>query len=314
MAFEVRVSGDNREQAFVLHDTTTGTTAEIYRFGALLNEFSIQLNGQPFNIVDGFTSPAEAASTITPAFKSAKLSPFTCRLHHGKYSFAGKPYTIEKFYLPPHAIHGIIFDALYEVKATQADEHAAAVTLQYHYAGTDAGYPFAYDITVLWQLKKNNNLTVTTTLEHQNDTPIPVADGWHPYFKMETPIDDCTLQFDGAALLEFDDTLIPTGKVLPDHRFAEGTSLDGIFLDNCFALDPLTPQAGCVFSSKQLRLTVSPATSYPYLQVYTPEHRKSIAIENLSAPPDAFNNGIGLLLAEKNKPAIFSTTYRVETI
>jgi aldose 1-epimerase len=131
---------------------------------------------------------------------------------------------------------------------------------------------------------------------------------------METPVDSCTLQFDGAALLEFDDTLIPTGKVLPDHRFAEGTSLDGIFLDNCFALDPLTPQAGCVFSSKQLQLTISPAASYPYLQVYTPEHRKSIAIENLSAPPDAFNNGIGLLLAEKNKPAIFSTTYRVETI
>jgi aldose 1-epimerase len=314
MAFEVQVSGNDRDQAIVLRDTTTGTTAEIYRFGALLNGFSILFHGRPFNVVDGFASPAEAATTITPAFKSAKLSPFTCRLHQGRYSFAGTPYTIEKFYLPPHAIHGIIYDAVYDIKATHANETAASVTLQYHYAATDAGYPFAYDITVQWELKKNNALTVTTTLEHQLETAIPVADGWHPYFKLDTPVDNCTLEFDSAAMLEFDETLIPTGKVLPDHRFTEATSLNGIFLDNCFVLDPLTTQAECILSSRQLKLTITPAKSYPYLQVYTPEHRQSIAIENLSAPPDAFNNGIGLLLAEKNKPAIFSTTYRVETI
>src|SRR6187402_986096 len=104
MAFEVRVSGDNSDQAFVLHDTSSGTTAEIYRFGALLNGFSIGLHGQPFNAVDGFSSPAAAAATITPAFQSAKLSPFPCRLHHGQYHFQGQAYTIEKFYLPPHAI------------------------------------------------------------------------------------------------------------------------------------------------------------------------------------------------------------------
>lgn len=315
MAFEVQVSGDQADRTIILRDATDGTRAEIYCFGALLNEFSLPLHEELlFNVVDGFHSPFDAAATITPAFKSAKLSPFTCRLHHGKYDFNGQAYEIEKFYLPPHAIHGIIYDAVYEVTDTHANETSASVTMRYHYAGTDAGYPFPYDITVQWELGAKHTLTVTTTIQHNLDTAIPVADGWHPYFKLETGIDNCQLQFDGAALLEFDATLIPTGKVLPDHRFTEPALLEGIFLDNCFALDPLMKQPSCVLSSPELRLTITPDKSYPYLQVYTPAHRGSIAIENLSAPPDAFNNGIGLLLAEKNKPTIFSTTYRVETI
>lgn len=314
MAFSIQLSGNESEQAFLLKDEVSGVTAEIYRLGALLNSFCIPFEGSFMNVIDGFDSPATAATDLTPAFKSARLSPFTCRLHHGQYNFDGKAYTIEKFYLPPHAIHGIIFDVVYDVVSTHADEDSASVTLRYRYAGSDAGYPFSYASTVHWELKPAHQLTVTTTVNNEEATPIPLADGWHPYFKLDKGVNECTLQFDGASLIEFDNTLIPTGKVITDNRFTEGQLLGDTFLDNCFALDPLTENPACVLSTEKLKLTISPDRSYPYLQVYTPAHRQSIAIENLSAPPDAFNNGIGLLLAEKGKPAIFSTTYRVETI
>lgn len=315
MAFEIHVSGIDKEQAIVLQDTTSGAYAEIYCVGALLNNFSLPLNGTAFNVVDAFTSPAEAAADITNGFKSAKLNPFTCRMHKGEYSYAQQSYKIEKFYLPPHAIHGIIYDAVYEVKATSVTEEAASVTLFYHYPGSDAGYPFTYDVTVVWTLQKGNRLSVTTTVQHNNPSAIPLADGWHPYFKLDVPVDECSLQFTSNTQLEFDETLIPTGKELADSRFAHApASLNGVFLDNCFAIDKSAAVPSCVYSSKQLKLTITPDASYPYLQIYTPPHRQSIAIENLSAPPDAFNNKIALLNAEKDTSYQFTTTYTIETV
>ena len=314
MAFEVQVQDIGKDQVILLKDNSTGTTAEIFSIGALLNSFSLPVQGKLFNIIDGFSNPAEAAGSITDGFKSAKLSPFTCRMHHGEYQHQGTDYKIEKFYLLTHAIHGIIYDAPYTIADTKASEQGASVTLQYHYPGTDAGYPFTYDVTVQWQLQAGNHLTVTTTIQHQNDTAIPLADGWHPYFKLDVPVNDCVLQFDGRTQLEFDDTLIPTGKLFADERFVEGALMQDTFLDNCFVLDAPVTQPRCTYSSPLLKLTIQPDKAYPYLQIYTPSHRQSIAIENLSAPPDAFNNKKGLILAEKNTPVQFSTTYIIETI
>ncbi|RXK83433.1 aldose 1-epimerase [Filimonas effusa] len=314
MSFEVRISGNNTDQAIILEDTTSGTKAEIYRFGALLNNFSVVLESGLFNTVDGFQNPAGATQTITPFFQSAKLSPFPCRLKLGKYHFGGKDFTIQKYYDAPNALHGLLYDAVFDIVSTASDASGASVTLQHHYNGSDAGYPFNYDIQVIWELKQGNTLTVTTTVTHENPTAIPIADGWHPYFKLDDTIDSCTLQFNSNSMLEFDATLIPTGKIHDDKRFADPAVLEGIFLDNCFALDTTVQQPVCILEGKQLRLTIIPDQSYPYLQLYTPSHRKSIAIENLSAAPDAFNNGIGLMRLEKNTPAIFSTTYRLETI
>lgn len=65
---------------------------------------------------------------------------------------------------------------------------------------------------------------------------------------------------------------------------------------------------------KKLQLEISCDKLYPILQVYTPDHRKSIAIENLSAAPDAFNNGIGLTALAAGKEITYSTCYSIRNI
>jgi aldose 1-epimerase len=50
------------------------------------------------------------------------------------------------------------------------------------------------------------------------------------------------------------------------------------------------------------------------LQIYTPPHRKSIAIENLSSAPDAFNNKIGLIELGPEDSHAFQTRYRIESL
>ena len=318
MSFEVSVNEHSEYPIITLKDTDTGSEAEIYTFGGLLNAFRIPVKGKFVNIVEGFSSASDAKKNITNGFKSAKLSPFVCRMRKGSYLLGDKTYRVNKHYLGEHAIHGLLYDSIYKVMHSESSNTKASVTLEYQYEGTDEGYPFPYHITLKWKLETcvtdnlgGNKLTVATTVSHHNPQSIPFADGWHPYFTLGDSIDNCTLQFNSVEQFEYDVDLLPTGKKITDTRFINGRSLQNINLDNSFGLEA---PGKCVLSNELLRLTVEPDDNYPVLQIYTPTHRKSIAIENLSGAPDNFNNGMGLILLPPDQPKTFTTSYTVTAL
>ena len=313
MGFTASINNENVFPVITLTDTLSGSNAQIFSLGALLNQFNINTEKSTLNVVDGFVSPQDAIENITNGFKSAFLSPFTCRMNEGKYAFDGTAYQVEKFFLPPHAIHGIVFDAIFTIEETQSTDTFSSVTLAYTYNKQDAGYPFSYSVKHIWKLEANNKLTVDSTVQHQNSHPIPYAQGWHPYFTLGTNVDESVLQFSTNKQVVFDETLLPTGQIIEDNRFVEGSLLKDIFLDNCFHLAGDANQT-CVLKNDTIQITISPSSAYPYLQVYTPPHRNSIAIENLSGAPDCFNNGLGLQLLQPNEPTSFSTTYSVTLV
>jgi aldose 1-epimerase len=313
MRFATNINRQYSSPSIELIDTFSQTKVEIFCFGGLLNSFSIQQKNTSFNVVDGYKNVDDCVAQKNTWFKSCKLSPFVCRLKNGEYEFQNQIYKIEKFYLGNHAMHGAVYDAVYAVKSLEANDSNACAILQYQYAGTDNGFPFAYSIKLIWKLEANNKLSVTSVIEHQNEFSIPYCEGWHPYFKLDEPIDDCNLQFDGNEMLEFDETLIPTGKLVNDDRFLNSTLLKNIELDNCYLLSKIS-QPKCVLKSKQLSLSIMPSESYPYLQVFIPDHKKNIAIENLSAAPDAFNNKIGLLMLKPNSEYSFTTSYQIDVL
>ncbi|MES2331885.1 MAG: aldose 1-epimerase [Bacteroidota bacterium] len=310
MPFETNVTRESGHPVITLTDTETGCQAEIYGFGGLLNAFRIPGKEHLINMIDGFSSVKDAMENITNGFKSTKLSPFVCRMNSGEYRFENQAYTIQKFFLAGHAIHGLLYDAAFEVTQMTSDPVAASVTLEFDYSGTDAGYPFPYKITISWKLEPGNKLSVSTSLTNQNKTSIPIADGWHPYFTLGGSVDDCTLQFDSDCQLEYDAALLPTGKKFTDTRFTNGTSLRGIELDNSFELDK-NIDAKCILENDAFKLTIEPDKSYPLLQIYIPPHRNSIAIENLSGAPDNFNNGTGLIMLASGEEKVFGTSYSV---
>ncbi len=313
MAFEVNIQGDTEEQVITLRDTTIGTEAEIYTFGALMNAFRTPVKGVMMNVVEGFSSVTDAKENVLSGFKSTKLSPFVCRMRKGKYYFNETYYQIGKYYLGEHAIHGLVFDQTYTITGTKNNEEAASVTLSANYGGDDPGYPFPYSLQVAWTLQSGNKLTVSTTIAHQNLIAIPYTDGWHPYFTLGGNADEWTLQFDANQQFEYDADLLPTGKKFRDTRFEEARSLKGIELDNSFELNT-EGNAACMLANQALRLTICPDNSYPILQVYIPANRKSIAIENLSGAPDNFNNGIHLLHLPPGEEKTFTTSYRLEVL
>lgn len=313
--FSIEKKSENGFNKIILRNDITNNYATILpECGAILHEFVVYQNGEKINVVDSYQSMDEFKNEVTAkGYKGCKLSPFVCRINNAKYSFGEKEYTIEKSLLGNHAIHGELFDRPFTITAETANEINASVTMKYEYRSEDPGYPFKYDCIVTWQLEAENKLTVTTESINKDKGLIPMQDGWHPYFTLGESINDLQLEFQSLKIVEFNEELIPTGNLSDYRLFSSLKKIEDTFLDNCFTLDEQECQPLCVLRNptKNIEVQFLPDESYPFLQIYTPPHRKSIAIENISGPPDAFNNGMGYTTLEAGQSALFTATYKI---
>jgi aldose 1-epimerase len=313
MRFSIHHKQENNLDLIVLQDSQTKTEAVVLpAFGALLHEFSIVINNKLFNIIDNYKSSEHIKNELSVNFKSAKLSPFACRIPDGKYSFNENNFEFQTRFMDGSAIHGLLYNKPFALIKEFASDENASITLQYDYKKDDAGYPYNYRCEIEYTLSDNNSLQVKTTINNLSDVTIPIADGWHPYFQLGGKIDNWSLQFNAENILEFDDKLIPTGKLLNYNKFNQPHLIEDTELDNCFLLNKAINGAACrlINPSNKLSLSFFPDKNYPYLQIYTPPNRASIAIENLSAAPDAFNNKMGLTLLLAGSSQTFTVIYQ----
>ena len=316
--FSIKSKIENGFDIIQLTDESNGTYAEIIpSCGAILDSFVVIKNAEEINVIESYDDYDDFTNNVTSkGFLGSKLSPFVCRINNGKYNFAGKDYTVEKFYLGKNAIHGLLYDQSFNVKAQQANDNSAAITMACEYNGTDPGFPFNYECIVTYELEAHNRLNIFTEIINKDKVSIPMQDGWHPYFKLGAKIDYLKLQFRSFEKVEFNADLIPTGKLIPYKEFDKLKELGNTSFDNCFTLNFSEGQPICLLqnSEKNMEIEIHTDESYPYLQLYTPPHRDSIAIENLSGPPDAFNNKMGYKTLEPGEAATFNTTYKISLL
>lgn len=316
--FKTEESETNGFALVVLQDRTSGSSVEIIpSCGAILHGFSIPQQQGNLNVIDHYQSKQDFETNLTThGFKSCKLTPFACRIKDAKYHFNGKEYRPEKYLLGKNAIHGLIYDKTFEVISTHADDNGAEVVMRYAYRGEEKGYPFHFDCIVAYKLSPGNRLTISTTLVNKDSSAIPLQDGWHPYFTMGKKIDELELTLKTSKHVVFDEELIPTGEMADYKTYYEGKKICSANFDDCFLLDQHVNGPACTLkdANKGLQVEIWPDETYPYLQVYIPPHRNSIALENLSAPPDAFNNQINLLILQPEEAKTFITTYAVTVL
>ncbi len=300
-----------------LKDLQGKTYAEIIPgCGGILHSFNIWHNGDYINVIDGYENKEDFDKNVaSKGFKSCKLSPFACRIKNASYRFEANTYRPDKFLLNGSALHGLIYDAPFTVTWQFANDEHAGVALEYKYRGENEGYPFHYDCVITYHLKKDNELLVSTDIFNRDadEGLIPVQDGWHPYFTLGGKIDDLLLQFKSNERMLFDAAMIPTGRIEPYEEFVQLKKIGSTSFDDCFTINHSGSQPLVILQNPatKLQVEVRPDKNYPYLQLYTPLHRTSIAIENLSAPPDCFNNGIGLIILPPDANAVFSTAYKI---
>ncbi|HVU57489.1 MAG TPA: aldose 1-epimerase [Puia sp.] len=319
MNFSIRHLEENGLRLITLREASTNTEITLLPdYGALLHAFRVRAPkaGGPdglFNVIDSYLDRDHLEREIGISYKSCKLSPWPCRIPDGKYVFEGKEYLLSRLFKDGTAIHGLLYNKPFTVLEETTDETSASLVMEYRYNREDKGYPFDYACGVRYILHPDSMLEVVTTLTNLDDKVIPIADGWHPYFRLGGRVNDWQVQFHASAIIEFDERLVPTGKLLQYEAFDKPKKMGDTFLDNCFALKQEIVSASCeLFNpANGLRVSFFPDASYPYLQLYTPDTRQSIAVENLSGVPDCFNNKMGLTLLEPGRSQIFTTRYKV---
>ena len=313
MSFNVSRTNQNGLSLVKLQDNATNTIITILpEYGALLHGFEIPVNGEHLNIIDNYSNKEQLDKELALSYKSSKLSPFVCRLRNGKYKIDDSAFEFSKKYKDGNAIHGLLYNKPFRIVDEFTDDRQASVTLRYHFKREDPGYPYDYVCEVRYTLMQQSLLQVETIILNLDKEESPLADGWHPYFQLGGIIDDYEIQIATNTMVEFDNSLIPTGELVPDDSFSRPGRIGNRELDNCFVIQPVeqNPAVLMLNPANGVYLSIYNSPRYPYLQLYTPLHRKSIAIENLSAAPDCFNNGIGLVMLAPNASQTFTVWYQ----
>ena len=298
-----------------LTDNFTGIRVKILPdHGALLHEFSIPLQEGRLQAVSSYKNLSDLSRNHPLFFRSAKLSPFPCRIYKGRYQFEDKLYEFKNKFTDGSAIHGLLSGKPFVLVAEQADDLSSFVILEYRYEHEDPGYPFDYLITVKYTLKNRGRLSLETTLTNLSSVPIPIADGWHPYFSLGGKVNDWFLTVDAEEILAFGENLIPNGEKIRFDLFSVPRRIDHTTFDHCFLPAFHAGKPACTLFNPENGAVLSfyPDQHYPYLQIYSPDDRNSLAIENLSAAPDCFNNGMGLTILEPDHSQSFTTQYQLD--
>ena len=315
MSFNITPERDEDLDLLQITDFSSGIQVRILPgIGAMLHEFSIPLGNRRIQVVNNYKNLADLKKHQFSFYKSAKLSPFVCRISEGKYKFEDRSYEFQNKFKDGSAIHGILSDRPFSVIKKNVQEDQASIILQYQYKKEDPAYPFEYKINVKYTLKTAGQLFLDTTVKNISKKRIPMADGWHPYFNLEGEVNDWLLSFHSRKNLAFDEKLIPIGHMIETDKFYFPRPIGAEVFDHCFLLESGSgvPAATLENPDNGLRLSFFPDVHYPYLQIYTPDDRKSIAIENLSSAPDCYNNGLGLIILEPGDSQSFSVLYQLE--
>jgi aldose 1-epimerase len=132
---------------------------------------------------------------------------------------------------------------------------------------------------------------------------MPFAEGWHPFFGFNVPVDRLFLKFSADRLILVDQRMIPTGETVRYDHFNQLKKIGDTLFDSCFKLKAGQNLHTTELYNPEKDLTVmlwqeTGPKRYNFLQVYIPPSRQSIALEPMTCNINAFNNGEGLQILE----------------
>ena len=115
----------------------------------------------------------------------------------------------------------------------------------------------------------------------------PFSLGWHPYF-LSSNLEQSVISFDAKTQIVTNESGIPIGD--ESKSISKQSKINNELFDNCYELNGNT----IVFETPDYEIELEVSNNSNYLQLFTPKHRKSIAIEPMTSPANCFNNAIGL--------------------
>ena len=314
--FEIKITAFEGIEVITLFNSISEEYVSVIpSHGGNLHELVLQKENILYDVLYKNNNTQELLGTNQNFYRGAKLSPFPNRIDQGEYIFENTAYALTKNDNAMHALHGLLWNKPFNVHEIKTSLESAEVILSYSYQQEHEGYPFSYIITITYQLSLDG-LTISTRVVNTSNTSIPIGDGWHPYITTGIEINQLKLKIPTRYKIESDEKLIPTGKIIEDNTFEVFASIGDATLDTCFVLDTQQKIAETILLDEEqnIRIVVwqESDTAYPYVHIYTPPDRRSLAIEPISCIPNAFasKNSIHILKPEEERTYAFGIMLR----
>lgn len=192
-----------------------GLTLKVMTYGAIITELHTpDRNGQLGDIVFGFDN-LDGYLKGHPYFGCA-VGRYANRIAKGKFTLEGKPYTLATNNYP-NALHGGLkgFDKVVWTAEPMTVPGGTAVKFTYTSKDGEEGYPGTLKATVVYTLTEKNELRMDYTATTDKTTVVNLTN--HTYWNLSGGGDiyghELTLAAD--KFTPVDDTLIPTGAIVP---------------------------------------------------------------------------------------------------
>jgi aldose 1-epimerase len=278
--------------------THAGSSVTITEVGGGLRDYRVAGGG----VLDGYD-----VGSMASRGRGQLLLPWPNRIAGGRYSFAGvtQQLPINEVALG-NASHGLTRWSAWELERVGPSAARASFILR-----AQSGYPFTIGFAVDYRLG-DDGLAVTMAATNLGTQPAPVGLGAHPYLLVTgaggvpARADDIRLTVPAATMLVTDERLIPVGArevAGSPFDFRGARPVGDLVVDTCYTgltrdqdgrarVRLAAPGGGSV--------TVWLDETWPYVQLFTgdtlgaSQRRRSIAVEPLTCPANAFNSGDGL--------------------
>jgi aldose 1-epimerase len=278
-----------------------GHSAVVVEVGGVLRHYA----AGDRDVLDGF-----GTDELSPASAGQILAPWPNRLRDGHYTFEGTTYQLPLTEPARHnAIHGLTNWSRWKL----ADESAGSVTLQYDLPA-QVGYPWALTLRTRWTVSAEG-LRCDQEVTNTGDANAPWGYSVHPYLRLAgVSVDDIVLRVPGKVRVLADSRLLPIGAVKvagSEYDFSDPRRIGDSVLDTTFGDIDYDPDGGSSVTiaspSGDESITVWADAAFRWWQVFTGDtlhgarHRRSVAIEPMTCPPDAFRSGRDLVVLEPGR-------------
>jgi aldose 1-epimerase len=271
--------------------------AVVVEVGGGLREYT--LNGR--GVLDGY-----GADEMSGSGRGQVLIPWPNRIQDGRYSFDGDDHQLAIDDVEEEdAIHGLV-----RWTAWVAAERTKDGVVMEHVLHPRPGYPFTLALSVEYRLS-DEGLLVRTIATNRGRRPCPYGSGNHPYLMLgQHSVDPLTLRVPGAKVLVSNDRGIPVGSTQvegTDYDFRQPRAIAATVLDHAYTelergedgrarVEMHDPDGGSA-------LTLWVDEAHPYVMVFTGDplpdvNRRSLAVEPMTCPPNAFRTGEDLVRLE----------------
>lgn len=289
------INSDSNEDYLEVINASRGSHAKIYlNSGASLQELTLKSH----SIIKDM-SPL----TYRDTYASSILFPFANRVKDGKYEFDNNSYQLDiNEQGLGNALHGLVYNKTFEILSQEASEDYGSISLMYEEVSTTLGFPYTYYIKLVY-IFTESGLDLKIEIKNTSTKAFPFTVGWHPYF-LSSNLQESNLDFSSDKKFVFDERNITTGA--KDFEMNGNFEILNKFLDDCFELN----YSKLTFHTPQYTLRLTSSEENSFLQLYTPPHKNTIAIEPTTGISDSFNNCIGLKILHPNE--IYTITWSLK--